>query len=259
MIDKRAVIDTGAKIAENVTIGPFSVIGSEVEIDSGTWIGSHVVIKGPTRIGRDNKIFQFASLGDDPQDVKYHGERTLLDIGDRNTFREFCTINRGTEHGGGVTRIENDNLFLAYTHVAHDCHIHNHTIFANNASLAGHVEVEDYVVLGGFSAIYQFCRLGKHSFLSGASLVMKDVLPFVKVAVSKDTYAKPFGLNSVGLRRRGFSSETIQFLKQGYRIIYRDGLTVEEAIPKLQEMVSDCPEIALYITFLQRSIHGILR
>ena len=259
MIDKRAVIDAGAKIAGDVAVGPFSVIGADVEIDSGTWIGSHVVIKGPTRIGHDNKIFQFASIGDDPQDVKYQGERTQLNIGDRNTFREFCTINRGTVQGGGVTTIENDNLFLAYTHVAHDCHIHNHTIFANNASLAGHVEVDDYVVLGGFSAIYQFCRLGKHSFLSGASLVMKDVLPFTKVAVSKDTYAKPFGLNTVGLRRRGFSAETIQFLKRGYRIIYREGLTIEQAIPKLQTMLDDCPEIALYIEALQRSLHGILR
>ena len=256
MIDKQAIVDKKAKIAKNVEISPFAVIGADVEIGSGTWVGPHAVIKGPTKIGCDNQIFQFASIGEDPQDLKYHGEKTTLEIGDRNTFREFCTVNRGTVQDQGITSIGNDNLFMNYIHIAHDCRVGSHTIFANNASLAGHVHVDDYVILGGFAAVYQFCHLGAHSFIMAASLITKDVLPFTKVS---GMFAKPFGLNTIGLRRRGFSSETISLIKRAYKIVYRQNLTAKEAIEPLQDMVKSCPEISLYIDMLQNSKYGIIR
>ncbi|MBN1684027.1 MAG: acyl-ACP--UDP-N-acetylglucosamine O-acyltransferase [Gammaproteobacteria bacterium] len=256
MIDKKAIIDPKAKIDENVTIEPYAVIGADVEIASGTWIGSHAVIKGPSRIGRDNKIFQFASIGEIPQDLKFQGEKTYLEIGERNTFREFCTINRGTVQDHGITKIGHNNLFMNYVHVAHDCVIGNDTIFANNASLAGHVHVGDYVILGGFAGVLQFCHLGAHSFISTGAIVLKDVLPYTKVS---GVYAKPFGLNSVGMSRHGFSSETIMTLKRGYRVIYRQNLTVSEAIKELETMVGECPEIQLYIDMLEGSERGIVR
>lgn len=258
MIDERAVIDPSAKIAENVEIGPYAIIGPNVEIGEGTWIAPHAFIKGRTRIGRDNKIYQFSSIGEDPQDLKYQGEDTVLEIGDRNIFREFCTIDRGTTQDQGVTKIGNDNLFMNYVHVAHDCHIHNHIVFANNASLAGHVIVDDYVVLGGFSAVYQFCHLGEHSFISSGALVGKDVLPYTKVS-GVDIFAKPFGLNVVGLRRRGFDAEKRMLIKQAYRSIYREGLTTEMVIPKLEAMREELPEVDLFIDMLKSARHGILR
>lgn len=254
MIDKTAIIDPTAKIAENVHIGPYTVIGSDVEIGEGTWIGPHVVIQGPTKIGRDNKIFQFSSVGEMPQDLKFKGEKTYLEIGDRNVIREFCTLHRGTVQDKSVTRIGNDNLFMAYVHIAHDCQVGNHTIFSNNASLAGHVKVEDYVTLGGFSGVSQRCRVGAHSFISTNSVVIKDVPPYVKVS---GYYAKPFGLNTVGLQRRGFAEETITHLRRAYKIIYRNGLTVVNAIEELQKMV--CPEIKLLIEFIETSSSGIVR
>lgn len=258
MISKHAIIDPTAKIAADVTIGAFTIIGPEVEIASGTWVGPHAVINGPTKIGKDNKIFQFASVGEDPQDLKYHGEKTYLQIGDRNTIREFCTIDRGTVDDHSITTIGNDNLFMSYVHIAHDCCIANHTIFANNATLAGHVKVNDYAILGGFAAVYQFCQLGVHCFVSGGTLVIKDVPPFVKVS-GKDTYAKPFGLNSVGLQRYGFDAKTRALLKRAYKIIYREGLTTDEAIKKLQTMTTECPEIDLFVKSLTTAKHGIVR
>lgn len=258
MIDERAVIDPTAKIATNVNISPYAIIGPEVEIDSGTWIGPHAVIKGPTRIGRDNKIFQFASVGEDPQDLKYHGEKTYLKIGDRNVIREFCTIDRGTGDDRNVTTIGNDNLFMSYVHIAHDCCIANHIIFANNATLAGHVTIDDYVILGGFAGVYQFCHLGKYSFISAGAMVTKDVPPFVKVA-GKDAYAKPFGLNIVGLKRHEFQPELRDTLKKVYKTIYREGLTTNEAIAKLETMSSECSEIKLFIEILANAKHGIVR
>ncbi|MGD9152556.1 MAG: acyl-ACP--UDP-N-acetylglucosamine O-acyltransferase [Gammaproteobacteria bacterium] len=258
MIDERAIINQNAKIAEDATIEPFAVIGAEVEIGAGTWIGPHVVIKGPTRIGRNNKIYQFASIGEDPQDISYHGEKTYLEIGDNNIIREFCTINRGTAKENGKTIIGNNNFIMSYAHIAHDCIIGNHTILANNATLAGHVHVEDYAVLSGFAVIYQFCHLGAHCFLAGGSLVMKDVLPFTKVA-GDDIYAKSFGLNNVGLRRRGFTAETRALLKRAHKIITREGLTLTEAIAKLRPMVQECPEIQAFIDMLETTKHGIVR
>lgn len=256
MIHHTAIIDPTARIAANVEIGPWTLIGPEVEIGEGTWIGPHVVIPGYTRIGKDNKIFQYASIGEIPQDKKFHGEVTWLEMGDRNVIREFCTFNRGTAHDKAVTRIGSDNLFMAYVHIAHDCNVGSHTVFANNASLAGHVSVEDHVVLGAFSGVFQFCRVGVHSFISTNSVVIKDVPPYVKVA---GYYAKPFGLNTVGLERRGFAEDTMLFLRRAYKSIYRKGLTVGQAIEELQNMLSQCPEIQTLIDFISASERGIAR
>ena len=254
MIHQTAIIDPSARIAEDVEIGPWTIIGADVEIGEGTWIGPHVVIQGPTRIGRDNKIFQFSSIGDMPQDLKFHGEQTYLEIGDRNVIREFCTLHRGTIQDKSITKIGHDNLFMAYVHIAHDCQVGSHTIFANNASLAGHVTVEDYVTLGGFSGVFQFCRVGAHSFISTNSVVIKDVPPYIKVS---GYYAKPFGLNSVGLQRRGFAEETISQLRRAYKIIYRNGLTVAMAIAELRQI--KCPELMPLIQFIEASDAGIVR
>lgn len=254
MIDQTAIIDPSAKIANNVNVGPYTIIGPDVEIGEGTWIGPHVVINGPTRIGRDNKIFQFSSIGEMPQDLKFKGERTYLEIGDRNIIREFCTFNRGTAQDKTVTSIGNDNLFMAYVHIAHDCNIGSHTIFSNNASLAGHAVIEDYVTLGGFSGVFQHCRVGAHSFIATNSVVIKDVPPYVKVS---GYYAKPFGLNTVGLQRRGFMEETISQLRRAYKIIYRNGLTVAKAVEELRKM--ETLEIQQLIHFIETSHAGIVR
>lgn len=254
MIDKTAIIDASAKIATNVHIGPYSVIGPDVEIGEGTWIGPHVVIQGPTKIGRDNKIFQFSSVGEMPQDLKFRGEKTRLEIGDRNTIREFCTIHRGTTQDKSTTTIGDDNLFMAYVHVAHDCQIGNHTIFSNNASLAGHAIIEDYVTLGGFSGVFQRCRVGAHSFIATNSVVIKDVPPYVKVS---GYYAKPYGLNTVGLQRRGFAEEALSQLRRAYKIIYRNGLTVTNAIEQLRKM--ETAEVQQLVQFIEASNSGIVR
>lgn len=256
MIDNRAVIDPSARIAKNVTIGPWTMIGPDVEIGEGTVIGPHVVINGPTQIGRENKIYQFASVGEDPQDKKYAGEKTRLEIGDRNIIREFVTINRGTVQGGGLTKIKDDNLFMAYVHIAHDCMIGSHTIFANNASLAGHVTVQDYAILSGFAAVHQFSVIGAYSFIARTTMVARDVLPYLFVCGYD---AAPYGLNTEGLKRRGFSPETIIKLRRAYKVIYRSGLTTQQAIEKLQEMVIDCPEVQPMIDALLNSDRGIIR
>ena len=255
MIHETAIIDPTAIIGSNVHIGAYSIIGPEVEIGEGTWIGPHVVIQGFTKIGKENKIFQFASLGGLTQDKKYSGERTFLEIGDRNVIREFCTFNRSTLDKG-ITHIGNDNLFMAYVHIAHDCFVGNNTIFANNASLAGHVVVENYVILSGFSGVFQACRVGMHSFASMGSMIDKDVPPFVKVS---GYYAKPFGLNTVGMKRRGFEIETLLWLRRAYKIIYRKGLTIKDAIEQLQQMVGDCADIQCLIDFIKLSERGIVR
>ncbi|OGT35204.1 MAG: acyl-[acyl-carrier-protein]--UDP-N-acetylglucosamine O-acyltransferase [Gammaproteobacteria bacterium RIFCSPHIGHO2_12_FULL_37_14] len=254
MIDKTAIIDVSANIANDVYIGPYSVIGPEVEIGEGTWIGPHVVIQGPTKIGRENKIFQFSSIGEMPQDLKFQGEKTFLEIGDRNIIREFCTVNRGTIQDKTTTRIGHDNLFMAYVHIAHDCQIGNHAIFANNASLAGHVVIEDYVTLSGFSGVFQFCRVGAHSFVATNSVIIKDVPPFIKVS---GYYAKPFGLNTIGLQRRGFTEEAIMLLRRAYKVIYRNGLTIAKAIEELRKM--ECIEVQQLIQFIETSHSGITR
>lgn len=256
MIDKHAIIDASAQIANNVHIGPFTVIGPNVHIDEGSWIGPHVVIQGPTTIGKDNKIFQFSSIGEATQDKKYNGEPTRLEIGDRNIFRECSTVHRGTMQGGMVTRIGNDNLFMAYTHVAHDCIIGNHIIFSNNASIAGHVTIDDHAQLGGFAGVHQFCHIGTYSFSAGGSIIVKDVLPYITVSGYP---AEVHGLNTVGLERNGFSADKIASLRRAYKIIFRKNLTIKEAIVELEEMSIEAPEISILIGFLSQSSRGITR
>lgn len=254
MIHQTAIIHPSSKIHPEVEIGPYTVIGEDVQIDVGTKIGPHVVINGPTRIGKCNRIFQFSSIGEAPQDLKFSGETTSLEIGDHNTFREFCTINRGTAQDRSITRIGSHNLFMAYVHIAHDCLVGNHTIFANNASLAGHVTVEDHAILSGFAGVYQFCRIGEHSFAAANSVIIKDVPPFVKVS---GHHAKPYGLNKVGLKRRGFDQEIMNNLRKAYRILYRQGLTLSQALSELQAM--NCQEINKISSFIKKSQSGIIR
>ncbi|TPW16274.1 MAG: UDP-N-acetylglucosamine acyltransferase [Halothiobacillaceae bacterium] len=256
MIDHRAIVDASAKVDASASIGPYSIIGADVEIGAGTWIGPHVVINGPTKIGCDNKIYQFASIGEAPQDKKYGGEPTWLEIGDRNVIREYCTFNRGTVQDAGVTRVGNDNWIMAYVHIAHDCQVGNNTIFANNASLAGHVTVEDYVILGGFTLVHQFCTLGSHCFTAFNSGIAKDIPPYVMVAGHK---GEPRGLNVEGLKRRGVSPVTVSHLRRAYKTLYRANLTVEEAIIELQPLTIESVEVARMVEFVRNSKRGIIR
>lgn len=255
MIDERAIIDSSAKIDEDVSIGPWTFVGPQVEIGSGTVIGPHVVIKGHTKIGQNNKIYQYASLGEDPQHVNYKGEETWLEIGDSNVIREFCTLNRGTVQGGGVTSIGNGNFLMAYVHIAHDCKVSDHTIFVNNASLAGHVKVEQHATIGGFVGIHQFCNIGAYSFIT-AAMVGKDVPPYVIVTGNT---AEVCGLNTVGLKRRGFSTDTITMLRRAYNILFRQGLNVKQALIELEKMVLECPEVKLFIDAVNNSSRGLVR
>ena len=256
MIDARAVVSSEAELAPDVTVGPYSVIGPQVQIGARTVIGPHVVINGPTRIGTDNRIHPFASLGDAPQDKKYHGEPTLLTIGDRNVFRESCTMNRGTTHDKGVTRIGNDNLFMAYSHVAHDCVIGDNTVFANCASLGGHVEIGDWVIVGGLSAVHQFVKIGAHAFLGGGSILSRDVPPYVMVAGNP---AVPHTVNSEGLKRRGFSEEQIRNIREAYRILYRSELKLTEALVRLAELAKDHAEVLPFVDFIRGSTRSLVR
>jgi len=256
VIDARAVVSPQARLAPDVTVGPFSVIGADVELGPRTVIGPHAVINGPTTMGADNRVFQFASLGDAPQDKKYRGEPTRLEIGDRNVFRESCTVNRGTTHDQGVTRIGDDNLFMAYSHVAHDCQIGNSTVFANCASLAGHVEIGDWAILGGLTAVHQFARIGAHAFLGGGSIVSRDVPPYVMVAGNP---AVPHGVNSEGLRRRGFTDEQIQNVREAYRILYRSELKLAEALAQLLPVAAERAEVRVFVDFIQASARSLVR
>ena len=256
MIHPTAIVDASAHIADDVSIGPYAVIGPEVTIDSRTTIGSHAVVKGLTRIGTDNRIFQFASVGEDPQDKKYGGEPTILEIGHRNVIREFTTIHRGTVQEQGITRIGDDNLFMAYTHVAHDCVIGNRVIMANAASLAGHVQVDDFAILGGFTLVHQFCRIGQYSFSAMGSVISRDLPPYVMVG-GRPT--KPHGINTVGLERQGFGSEAIRQIKKAYKIIYKAGFKLDEAINMLRDMSTESAEILPLVEFLQNTGRSIVR
>jgi UDP-N-acetylglucosamine acyltransferase len=256
MIDSRAVIDPQAQIAADVRIGPFTVIGPDVIIGAGTWVGPHVVINGPTRIGTGNKIFQFASLGDAPQDKKYNGEPTQLQIGDRNVFRESVTVNRGTTHDKGVTRIGNDNLLMAYSHVAHDCQLGDQIVMANCATLGGHVEIGDWVTMGGLSAVHQHTKIGAHCFLAHNAAVTRDVPPYV-LAVGRP--AIPHSINSVGLQRRGFTPEQILNIRRAYRLLYRSGLKLTEAVEELEVAAETQPEIRPFVEFIKQSSRSIVR
>jgi UDP-N-acetylglucosamine acyltransferase len=256
LIHTTAIIDPGAELAADVSIGPYTVIGPDVVVGAGSVIGPHVVINGPTRLGRDNRIYQFASIGEAPQDKKYAGEPTRLEIGDRNTIREFVTINRGTAQDEGVTTLGDDNWIMAYVHIAHDCRIGNQTIFANNASLAGHVTIGDAVILGGFTLVYQFCSIGAYSLTAYGSGVSLNIPPYVTVGGSP---ARPHGLNMEGLRRRGVQPATRKLLKQAYKTLYRENLSLQDAIKILRDRAKDCSELELLVTFLEQQKRGIVR
>lgn len=256
MIHEHAIIHPRAKIAAGVSIGPGSVIGEHVEIGKNTWIGPHVVIQGPTQIGENNKIFQFASVGNDPQDLTYNGEPTRLEIGDNNIIREYCMISRGTAKGCGITKVGNNNFFMAYSHIGHDCLVGNHVIMINYAALSGHVNVEDYAIIGGYAAVHQFCKVGAYAFIARATYITKDVLPYLMIAGSSTSAC---GINTVGLRRRGFSSQAIDNLRRAYKIIFRKGFTIQEALAELEIMQAECPEVITMIDGLNQSTRGIVR
>lgn len=256
MIHPAAIVDAAARIGAGVTIGPGAVIGADVEIGDGCWIGAHAVITGPTRIGRDNRIHPHAVLGGDPQDKKFSGERTELLIGDGNVIREFCTLNRGTGNGGGVTRIGDDNWLLAYVHVAHDCQVGSHCIFSNNAALAGHVTIGDHVVLAGYTLIHQFCRIGDHAFTAMGAKINADVPPYVLVG---GEYAVPRGINAEGLKRRGFDADRIRAIRRAYKTLYGSGLPLAEATEELRRLAAEEPAVGAMVEFLGRSTRSLLR
>ncbi len=256
MIHATALIDATARLADDVEVGPYSIIGADVSIGRGSRIGPHAVIRGPAQIGEENRIFQFASVGEDPQDKKYAGERTRLVMGDRNVVRESATIHRGTSQDKGVTRIGSDNLFMAYTHVAHDCVIGDHVIMANAASLGGHIEVQDWAILGGFTIVHQFCRIGVHSFSAMGSVIGKDVPPFLTVDGHP---ASPRGVNAEGLRRRGFDSRVIHGIRRAYRLLYMSNLKLEDALSAVRGLPESHPELADVLTCLADFVSGSSR
>lgn len=252
-----ALVDPSARIGEGVNIGAYSIVGPEVSIGAGTMIGPHVTIEGPTTIGRDNRFHGFASIGGEPQDKKYRGERVTLEIGDGNIVREFVTINRGTGDGGGVTRIGSRNWLLAYTHVAHDCLVGDDCVFSNNATLAGHVSIGNHVILSGFTGVHQFCRIGDHAFVGMGAFINGDVPPFLMVAQEK--YARPRGINAEGLKRRGFDAPRIAAIKRAYRALYMSGKPLAEARAQLAEGAGESQDVQLMLEFIERSQRGLLR
>ncbi len=256
MIHPTAIISEGARLDENVEVGAYSLIGDGVEIGAGSVIGSHVVLKGPTRIGRNNQIFQFCSIGEVPQDKKFHGEESILEIGDHNTIREYCSINRGTEDGGGATRIGSHNWIMAYVHIAHDCQLGDQNTLANGASLAGHVELADQVILGGFTLVHQFCAIGAGVFSRMGSAIVQDVPPYVMVA---GNVAEARGINIEGLKRRGLDGDALQAVRRAYKIIYRSGLKLDEAVEQLQPLVAESEQVATMAEFLRSTSRGIVR
>lgn len=256
MIDPRAIIDPSAQIAEDVSIGPWTMIGAEVEIGPGTRIESHVVIKGPTTLGANNRVFQFSSVGEDCQDKKFKGEATRLEIGDNNTIREGVTIQRGTVQDQSLTKIGNDNLFMVNSHVAHDVVMGDHCILANNVAVAGHVHMGDYVILGGLSGVHQFCQIGSHAMCGAGTMVLKDIPAFV---MSSGNPAKPHGMNFEGMKRRGFSREAIRALRNAYKVVYRQGLTVSDACEELDALAESVPEVRIFVDSIRASTRSIIR
>ncbi|HEX6177788.1 MAG TPA: acyl-ACP--UDP-N-acetylglucosamine O-acyltransferase [Thermoanaerobaculia bacterium] len=256
-IHPTAVVSNDAAIARDVTIGAYTIIGPHVSIGAGTAIGPHCSIDGPTTIGERNQFVGFASVGTPPQDIKYKGEKTELVIGNDNLFREFVTLNRGTVGGGARTTIGSHNMLMAYAHVAHDCHVGSHTIFANNATLAGHVDVGDYSTVGAFSAVHQFCRVGEHAFIGGGTIATQDVLPFVKTVGSRP--AKTYGVNTIGLQRKGFQTETIEALQRAYRLLVRSKLKLEEALTRIENELGFFAEVRYFAEFVRQSKRGVIR
>lgn len=255
-IDPRAVVAPTAKLGEGVEVGPFAIIGPDVEIGAGTIVGPHAIVTGWTKLGSHNRIFQFASIGDAPQDKKYAGEPTRVEIGDRNVFREYVTVNRGTTHDKGITRVGSDNLFMASSHIAHDCIVGSHCVFANLATLGGHVEVDDHVILAGFTGVHQFCKIGAHAFIANNTAVTRDVPPYV-MAVGHP--AEPHSINATGLLRRGFSPEQVRNIKNAFRTLYREGLPLETAIGRLREAAATQPELVPFVEFIGRSTRSLIR
>jgi UDP-N-acetylglucosamine acyltransferase len=255
-IDPRAVVAAGAKLAPGVEVGAYAIIGPDVEVGEGTVIGPHAVVTGWTRLGARNKVFQFASIGDAPQDKKYAGEATRVEIGDGNVFREYVTVNRGTAKDKALTRIGDDNLFMASSHVAHDCVVGSHCVFANLATLAGHVEIGDHVILAGFTGVHQFCKIGSHAFIANNTAVTRDVPPYI-MAVGHP--AEPHSVNATGLSRRGFSAEQVRNIKEAYRTLYRSDLPLEEAVQRLREAAATQPEIVPFVEFIGRSTRSLVR
>jgi len=256
MISPQAIVASGAKIAPDAQVGPFSIVGPQVVIGARTQVSAHVVITGRTTIGEDNRLFQFSSIGEAPQDKKYRDEPTRLEIGDRNVIREYCTISRGTVNDRGVTRVGSDNLFMAYTHIAHDCLIGNNTVMANLAMIAGHVQLDDWVILSGYAAVHQFVKVGAHAFVAHHGGCTKDVPPYV-MAVGNP--AQPHSINSEGLKRRGFTAEQIRNLKNAYRILYRSDLPLDAAVKQLRELAPAQPELQPLLTFIENSERGLIR
>lgn len=251
-----AIVDPGAELGDGVTVGPFAVIGPRVVLGEGCEVGAGAQIQGPARLGRGNRIFPNACIGFEPQDLKFRGEEVSLEVGDNNQFRELCTIHRGTSKGGGVTRIGSDNLFMAYTHVAHDCQVGSRTVFANNATLAGHVEVHDDASISAFSSVHQFCRVGRHAYIGGYSVITMDALPFVKTVGQKPAC---YGLNSIGLKRKGFGPESLRLLERAVRILVRSGLTLPRALEQIRGELAGDPDVDYLIHFLETSQRGVHR
>lgn len=256
MIHATAIIHPTAQLDAGVSVGPYSIVGEQVKIGAGTQVGAHVVIERWTEIGRDNQIFQFASVGAAPQDLKYRGEETWLVLGDRNRIREFATLHRGTPDGGGRTVVGSDNLFMAYSHVAHDCRVHNRVVMANAATLAGHVEIEDNAILGGLMAVHQFCRVGCHTMISGGAMITQDIPPYT---IAQGDRAKTIGINLVGLKRRGFPEATIRGIKNAYRLMFRSGLRLEAALERIELEYGTIPEVKHFTAFIKESQRGIAR
>jgi len=256
-IDSTAIVSPNALLAPDVVVGAYAVIGPNVTIGSGSVIGAFTRVEGPAAIGERNQFYGHASIGGPPQDLKYKGEHTELAIGNDNIFREFVTINRGTTGGGGKTTIGNENFFMAYSHVAHDCHVGSHTIFANNATLAGHVEIADYATIGAFSAVHQFCRVGEHAFVGGGSMITQDVMPYAKTVASRDN--RSYGINTIGLERKGFSKETVEALQRAYKILIRSKLRADEALQKIEDELGLFPEARYLVEFVRTSKRGIIR
>ncbi|HEX8411056.1 MAG TPA: acyl-ACP--UDP-N-acetylglucosamine O-acyltransferase [Thermoanaerobaculia bacterium] len=257
MIDATAIVSPDATLAPDVTVGAYTVIGPHVSVGAGTVIGPHVRIEGPTQVGERNRFVGQASIGTEPQDLKFKGERTELRIGNDNVFREFVTVNRGTTGGGAITTIGSHNFFMAYAHVAHDCHIGEGTIFANNATLAGHVEVGDFSTIGAFSAVHQFCRVGDHAFIGGGSICTQDVLPFVKTVGNRP--AKTYGVNNIGLERKGFTKETVEALQRAYRLLVRSKLRLHEALDRIEAELGFHAEVRYFAEFVRESKRGVIR
>jgi len=256
-VDPRAVVSPRARLGEGVCIGPYAVVGEEVELGAGCVVHGHAAVEGPSRFGRENQFYPFSCVGSAPQDRKYGGEPTRLEAGDRNVFREYVSVNRGTVGGGGVTRIGNDNLILAYTHIAHDCEIGSHTLFVNGATLAGHVTVEDHATVGAFCPVHQFCRIGRYSYIAASTVITQDVLPYSKTVAPRET--RCYGVNAIGLEREGFSKERIAAIEKAFRLLLRSRLNTTQAVERIRQELGKSEDVGLLLRFIESAERGIAK